>query len=314
MTNEESPRQPEKGSPLSTLVVALAGIWLLAGGYFKLTKGSPATLPLPVRDFASSVGLDLVLAYKLTITTEFCVFALAILRPRWAWPLLVGALATFVAILVPMLGEDSCGCFGPDFPINPKLMLVFDSSLLLSLLLTRPWSRLGRPRVPLDLVLLALGLASVLPWVLDRELKAPLAAAEDGQPAEPEQGGYAILDIESWVGQAVWDTPLTQVMDVDSSMPEGLWVFYRSTCDHCAKHLLALSASEQGQRPVTLIRLKEPADNEANRAVHVMPVGDFVQKFELSDRIQYVITTPADMLLEGGVITSAHEGVEVDQH
>lgn len=313
MKSESDPIETKPGSLLSALVVAFAGLWLLAGGYFKLTKGSPATLPLPVREFTGWLGLDLVLAYKLTITTEFCLAGLAILRPRWAWPLLIGALLTFIAILVPMLGEDSCGCFGPDFPIEPKMMLIFDSSILLALLLTRPWSRLPRGGAGLMVVTLILAIGVAIPWVFDRELKGPVEPVAEGQSA-PAQRPYVILDVESWVGQEVWNTPLIDVMDVGSSQPEGLWVFYRSTCDHCAKHLAQLSSSETGERPITLIRIKEPADNEANRAVHAMPVGDYVFEFELSDQLDYVITTPADMTLEGGIIQSAREGVEVDEH
>ena len=313
MKTEADPAQAKPGSLLSALVVAFAGLWLLAGGYFKLTKGSPATLPLPVRDFTGFLGLDLVLAYKLTISIEFGVAMLAILRPRWAWPLLVGALLTFIAILVPMLGEDSCGCFGPDFPIAPKTMLIFDSTILLAMLLTRPWARLPRGGAKLLVVALVLAIGAALPWIFDRQLKGPVQPVAEGQKA-PAQRPYVILDVASWVGKEVWNTPLMDVMDVGSSQPEGLWVFYRSTCDHCAKHLLHLSNTETGERPITLIRLREPADNEGNRAVHAMPVGDYVFEFELSDRLDYVITTPADMTLEGGVILSAQEGIEVDEH
>ena len=313
MSSEENHDKPKSGALLSTLVVAFAGVWLLAGGYFKLFKGSPSTLPPPVREFTEAIGLNLVLAYKLTIAIEFCVFILAVLRPRLAWPLLIGALLTFVTILVPMLGEESCGCFGPDFPIAPKMMLIYDSTILLGILLTRPWSRLKKGGAHLILVGLLLAGGVALPWIFSRELTAPVDLTSEEQPAERP---FVSLDIENWVGKEIWDTPLANVMDLSDpkAFPQGLWVFYRSTCDHCAKHLIQLSNTEVGDRPILLIRLKEPADNEGNRAVHVKPVGDYVQEIELSDRVMYDMTTPADLILDAGVILSADEGVEVDEH
>ena len=54
-------------------------------------------------------------------------------------------------------------------------------------------------------------------------------------------------------------------------------------------------------------RKSERTDNEANRVVHLMPEGGFVQHAELPDSYTYVITTPGELIVENGVIVSARE-------
>jgi hypothetical protein len=68
-------------------------------------------------------------------------------------------------------------------------------------------------------------------------------------------------------------------------------------------------ANEHGERLITLIQLEEPHDTLANRVVHAMPDGNFVKHARLPPSISYVLTTPAELLLEGGKITAAREAV-----
>jgi len=46
--------------------------------------------------------------------------------------------------------------------------------------------------------------------------------------------------------------------------------------------------------------------------VHKMPDGNFVQHGRLPPSISYVLQTPAELVLEGGRVTAAVEGVSVE--
>ena len=298
----------ERGGTLPPLIVRLAGLWILAGALFKLLQGTPNDLPQIVRDFPLELGLT----YKLAITLELCVAFVALLRPRWAWLLLCLVFLLFDAVLVTQIagGAASCGCFGSQISIAPGTMLAIDTALLIGLVVTKPWSslRTGGPNPLVITTALALGVA--LPWLLDRQL-GPGAVDADGQLLE---GVWKELDVESWVGRDVWDTPLgepplNEHIDVRALPLDGLWVFWRHTCDHCAAHLAELARTETGERFVTLVQLREPHDTEANRVVHEMPAGDFVLHAALPDTINYVITTPAELLLAGGRVVAAQEAV-----
>jgi methylamine utilization protein MauE len=303
-------------SRLTLVCVVLIATWVATGAVFKLFWGTPALLPRPVIATGEWLGLELGLTYKLTIGLELAIVALALTRPRLGWWCLAAILVVFDVVLTSQIkeGETSCGCFGSGFSPSPKVMLTIDSVLLLALLAARPWSSAG-PGLPLSVpvVLGALGLA--LPWFHDRELKPTIT--KDGEELDLSGSAYMVLDVEDWVGQEIWDTPLGQpplnaYIDVASLPLDGLWVFYRQTCDHCAKHLAKLAESEHGERLITLVQLEEPNDTLANRVVNAMPDGNFVQHARLPPSISYMLQTPAELVLEGGKVVSATEGVGVE--
>jgi len=305
-TSRPRPRSGSSGGALPQWTVRLAGAWILAGALFKLLLGTPADLPQSVRELPIELGLT----YKLAITAELVLAALAFLRPRWGWLPLCAALLVFDAVLLGQIaaGEASCGCFGSSIAISPRLMLAIDTVFLAAILGARPWRPRARPaRKAAGVVVLsaAIALAVALPWLLDRQV-GPGSVEVDGQPV---RGAWLELDVESWVGRDVWDTPLAEHVDVMTLPLDGLWIFWRQTCDHCAEHLAELARTETGERFVTLVQLRERHDTEANRVVHEMPAGPFVQHAALPDSVTYVITTPAEMVLEGGRIVEAREGV-----
>jgi len=292
---------------------ALACIWLIAawvamGAVFKLLWGTPALLPAVVRN----VGLELGLTYNLAIGIELAIVLVALAKPRWGWPLQVLLLLVFDAVLTTQIaaGAENCGCFGSKLSVPPWLMMTIDSALLLALLAARPWSCLApgaNPVVPIGLAAAALA----LPWMLDRQVQVGEVVA-DGQPV-PEDN-WIELALEKWVGQDIWDTPLGKPplnasIDVNTLPLDGLWVFWRQTCDHCAEHLAHLAETEHGERLIALIQLEERHDTLANRVVHAMPDGNFVQHATLPPTISYVLQTPGELLLEGGKIVAAREGV-----
>lgn len=300
---------------LAPLAVGLAAAWILVGAAFKLFLGTPNDLPPVVRD----IYRDPVLVYKVVIAIECAVSALAILRPKHGWWLVAGAYVVFEAILATQLaaGAESCGCFGSKVPMTPERMVLIDSLLLVFLLATRPWKLPGRG-APWWLVLVLMAAGVALPFALDREVGAPPAPAE-GTAAAPvgraKVGrGFVSFDVEEWVGKSIDETPLAQAIEGGiGELPfDGPWILWRSTCDHCAKHLEHLAQNPPDVPFITLVRLKERHDTEANRQVVVMPEGANVVQASCPDTIDYVVTTPAELWLEGGIIVRAEEGVGVE--
>jgi len=301
-----------RASGLASLAVRLAAAWILVGALFKLFLGTPADLP------DSVVGLldDAVLTYKLAIAVECGVAALAILRPRQGWWLLAGAYLVFELVLIEQMsaGAESCGCFGSKVPMPPWAMMALDTGLLLFLLGTRPWT-LPRAGGPWWLVGGLVVLGAALPWALDREVSQPRPANGGGLSVDgPDTGfgrGFVQFDLDEWEGKSIDETALADWIEQDIySLPlDGLWVLWRWTCDHCAEHLEHLVLNPPDDPFITLVRLKEPHDTEANRVVFDMPVGDHVVSASCPDSVDYLITTPGELSLEAGVVTRAEEGV-----
>lgn len=281
--------------------VRVAAVWLLAGAFFKLFRGTPADLPPVIQ--ALPLGLEA--TYRLAITTELLIGGAALLRPRLAWPLLAAVLVVFDTILVTMIasGEASCGCFGSSVKIPPWVMLSIDSTLLLLMLAGRPW-RLARGREP-RWVLAALAVVAVgLPLSIDRTADA--SAGAGGGNALPQ---YVILEVETWIGRPVSETPLAEWLDVDALPQTGLWTFYRQTCEHCAEHLFELAAADDGSRPQVLIRVPDPGDTPENSIIDVKPEGEHVTEVALPEGIDWVISTPAEIEVEDGIVTGARQGI-----
>jgi hypothetical protein len=307
---ESSPTAPANNgrSRLALVPVWLIALWVLAGASFKLFWGTPALLPKVVRDLPLELGL----VYNLAIGIELAIVAVSLAKPRWGWLLQAALMVVFDLVLTTQIaaGETNCGCFGSKFSMPPGLMLAIDTALLFLLLVARPWRTLPAgtpPLVPVG----AAALALVLPWLLDRQVETGGELVADGRPVE---GQWIELDIEEWVGQTIFDTPLgtaplNQYMDVNGLPLDGLWVFWRATCEHCRDHLAHMADVEQGQRLITLIQLEEPNDSLGNRIVNRMPDGNFVTSVRLPPSIAYLLQTPGELLLEGGTITAAREAV-----
>jgi hypothetical protein len=291
---------------LATAWILLVSGWILAGALFKLLSGSPALLPEVVR----RVPLELGVVYNLAIGIELAIALAALAKPRLGWLAQALLLLVFDAVLATQIaaGAASCGCFGSQLSVPPWVMLALDSAFLAGLVALRPWSRAaaGLP-LPVPAALAAAALA--VPWFLDREL-APGEVVADGRAVGQP---WIELDIEDWIGKDLWETPLGReplqpFLDLGKLPLDGLWVFWRATCDHCATHLEHLAESESGGRLVALIQLEEQHDTLANRVVHLLPDGNFVARAALPARFAYILQTPGELLLEGGRIVSAVEG------
>jgi len=299
---------PESRSRIALAWVWLISAWVLTGATFKLFWGTPALLPQVLRDLPLEIGVT----YNLAIGIELAISWVALTKPRWGWWMQVALLLVFDAVLTQQIaaGAKSCGCFGTKLEIDPRIMMGADTLLLAGLVSLRPWSCLGiglPAGVPV--VLAAIGLA--LPWFLERELETGDLVANGKQI---EGLPWSELAVERWVGLDISETPLgkpplNQFIDVNQLALDGLWVFWRATCDHCAKHLAHLADTEDGTRFVTLIQLEEAHDTVGNRVVNKMPSGNFVKEAKLPPSIAYLISTPAELVLEAGKVVKAKEGV-----
>lgn len=298
----------DRQQALALVVIRVIALWVLAGALFKLLAGTPADLPSVLRDLPLALGLQ----YKLAISIELAVVALAVFAPRWAWPLQAGMLATFCTILVLlwMRGDANCGCFGSGITFPPTAMLAIDAGLLASLLASRPWRLPARTGAGMGR-LAAAGIAALFgiaaPWALDREAQAPAALEASVAPAAALPA-YAVLTPVEWIGQPIGETSIGRWLDLGAFPETALVVIYRMTCEHCAEHLFEIAAADDGARPIVLVRIIDAGEDPAAYVVDLKPEGPHVSEITLPPSVTWVITTPAEFEVEGGVVTSAREG------
>ena len=295
--------------------VRLAALWLLSGALLKLFAGSPQAMPELARALLPGSLLD---EYRLAIAAEGALAALVLLRPRWGWAPLVGVLLLFEVVLANELarGAESCGCLGRAIQPTPTHMMIADAVALLGVLLARPWSLPHNARPHWLSLPLAMGVAIAAPWLYIHEASAPPPAdpdaAQGGADAPsfstPAGRGFVDLSIEEWVGQDVWQTDLSGWIDFDVLPLDALYVLYRQTCDVCAEHLIQL-AMQPLDRPLVLVQVREAHDSPDNAVVTILPEGPLVTRVALPPDAEYLLTTPADFVVEGGVITQARHPV-----
>ncbi len=297
----------ETRTDLTPLAVRAAALWLAAGALFKLFAGTPADLPPVLHDLPISSDLF----FKLAIGIELSLVGLAFLRPRLAWLPMVAMFLVFDAILAMVLssGAESCGCFGSKITIPPAVMMGIDSVLLVGILLTRPWKSEAKGLGPALALPALLAIVLVLPFVYIGD--QAIQVDEETGELNVQNVRYVVIEPTSWKDQLVYDTDFAKLFptEIETLPTDGSYIFWRWTCDHCATHLQELADTDDGSTPIVLVRLTEDQDNDENRAVLAMPVGGHVTELALPAGPQYVVETPADFVLEGGMVVSAREGI-----
>ncbi|MFT7668110.1 MAG: hypothetical protein ACI8X5_000797 [Planctomycetota bacterium] len=301
----------EKRFDLTPISVRLAALWVAAGALFKLIAGSPADLPAVLHDLPIEVSLF----FKIAIGIELAIVCTALLRPTWGWLALVALFAVFDVVLAIVMasGAESCGCFGSSVTIAPWVMMAIDTLLLLGILASRPWKSETKAVGPAGLTLALAAVALIIPFPYIGE--QALQSSEDGAVTEVEDLRWLEIDVESWTDQLIYDSEFAKIFptEVETLPTDGLYIFWRWDCDHCASHLQQLADGDDGMSPIVLIRLMQEHDNDENGAVTAMPVGGHVTELSLPAGTQYIIQTPAEFILEGGMIVSATEGVGVEE-
>lgn len=286
------------------LAPRLVGAWILAGCLLKAFVGTPGDLPAILRSLPLPIGTT----FALVLGIEAFVGIATIVRPGRAWPLATLVLLVFVAVLSTQVaaGAKSCGCFGSKIQVPPWAMLAVDVTMLAILLASRPW-RLARGGFG-DFVTagFALAAAIALPALVDREAVA-------GAPASPVAGlrKWASLDVASWKGKKVTDLDLAKWVDL-SAAHDGVWFLYRDSCEVCALCLQRVAIKERGEREITLVRIGESGPAAAHQAVHMLPTGPWVRRIELPSTVDWSVTAPTRVIVEGGVVTSATQGIDPD--
>jgi hypothetical protein len=291
----------ESSSPRSrfaSIVVRLAGTWILAGAVAKLFLGTPKDLPALVLKL-SPFGIDL--TFHLVIGVELAMVCLTWILPGLAWPLVFALFAFFDFILVSQLlaGASSCGCFGATIHVSPWLMLSVDSALILGLLASRPWSSMRRTTgrgVPYFAAGLAVSFA--LPWLLIRAPQAVPGSAPSG---------YIVLDPPKWVNRPIYEIEdLTRWVDAEKLPTDGRVVLWRQGCEHCAAHLRLMAGRDEPSVPILLLQIRD--DLKDSRAVDLMPDGPNVTHAEFPENQQVILQTPWELHVSGGVVTAALDG------
>jgi len=291
-------QDPSSRSGFGSIVVRLAGLWILAGAIAKLLLGTPKDLPAIVREH-SPFGLDL--TFHLVIGIELALVALAWIVPFLSWPLIVALFGFFDFILVSQMraGAQSCGCFGATIKVDPRIMLAVDSALLIALFVSRPWTSTSRSVARRIAPLFAcIAIAFALPWILIRN---PGPAPAGGVASVPR---YVEMDPAKWVNKSVFDVEeLTRWIAQDKLPTEGRIVLWRQGCEHCAAHLRLMAGVHDETVPILLVQIRD--DLDTSRAVDLMPDGPNVTHVELPENMQIVATTPWELHVEGGMITAA---------
>lgn len=311
---------PPRQRPFTArLAILLAAAWVAAGALFKFFAGSPNDLPPTVQEFPL---LKPAWTFRLAIGIELCVVITALLRPRIGWILLVLLFGFFDFLLWQMIqaGEESCGCFGSNVPIEPWQMMAIDTALLLGLLVGRAWRGLSkRPLKPALLVSLFLLYAIVLaaPWFQFREAEVVEVVREDGAVETQVQGDWRQFVPSSWEGRMIHDTDLASYFDppeaVDLIPPPAHVILYRLSCEHCRDHFIELQADPIADRPLVLVRIPEPDDPSDVVSAVKPPAAVEIDLVELPRG--YGITTPVtfdvdDLFMISNVVAQRAEDPE----
>jgi len=296
---------------LTPFTVRIAALWIAAGAFFKLFAGTPADLPPMLHELPLAVDL----VFKSAIGIELAIVCAALLNPRLAWLPVVALFVVFDVILAIVMssGAESCGCFGSSITIAPWVMMTIDSVLLLAILASKPWKSEAKGIGPVLLVPV-LGLVLLIlpfPYIGDQSLKVD----EDGVATGLGKQRFLTIALESWKDQLIYDTEFATLFskEIDTLPTDGRYVFWRWDCSHCADHLQHMADGDDGMSPIVLIRLAQDHDTDENRAVTAMPAGSHVTELALPAGTQYLLETPAEFILEGGMVVSATEGIRAEE-
>jgi hypothetical protein len=283
---------------LATVIVRGAALWVLLGALLKLVSGTPADLPLLVKD----LPLDDLVTFQAALAVELAIGVFALVAPRrGVWPL--GALLlTFAVVLVWQLAQEApaCGCFGQAVVVDPALVLGIDLTWLGLLLALRAGRRAGGggPRaVALGLVLGAL--AGAVPWFVVQPAQAP----GDG-------GRYLSLDLATWPGRRLDALPIAPWLGEHKDLQKGALVIWRSSCPVCRDHLLDLSYTFDGMdgSELLLVRLPDLEGESTLPGEAERPRGFFVHEIDVPQRPQWDVTPPVHVEIVDGVVVGVRTG------
>lgn len=204
---------------LSPLAVRLPALWILGVALIKLVAGSPADIPVFIRENPLSQALGEQLNFQLIVAVELSFALIALFVPRVGWWLVSALLTIFVGVLLKLIaeGSTSCGCFGGAISLSPYAMLAIDGSLFAFLLFTRPWSAIPAAPLPVARLGFAALVGVVTPFValpvIDGMRRAPTTPAPQPSTTTPAPGTASS-------GTASGTTPSTAPATTSSTSPK----------------------------------------------------------------------------------------------
>lgn len=189
---------------LSPLAVRLPALWILGVALIKLVAGSPADIPVFIRENPLSQALGEQLNFQLIVAVELSFALIALFVPRVGWWLVSALLTIFVGVLLKLIaeGSTSCGCFGGAISLSPYAMLAIDGSLFAFLLFTRPWQAIPAAPLPMARVALAAIVGAVVPFVA-----LPLIDGARRKPATPATDAPVTQPSSTSTGESATSTP-----------------------------------------------------------------------------------------------------------
>lgn len=249
-------------------------------------------------------------------------------------------------------GEESCGCFGGSIKVSPHFMLTVDSIFLLLLLVTMPWKRLKKPGASWFWMLIVTVIAILAPWLkINAAVSTPpkpvdtpvttgtggdgptspgtnpvapgvepgAAQGPDTGQEPPETPPVAVVDAdwvefdpEDWLDKLVYDIEELPTYGIDIGlMPvDGVILLWRQGCDHCAEHMSSMAQSDTGDRQIVMLQIQD--DLNSSRAVSLMPQGPHVTELQFPEGLEFLIQTPWEIHVEGGMVTDVLDPEELE--
>jgi hypothetical protein len=320
------------------IIRVLVPLWILTGATFKLIAQTPSTLPQhTIFDPARAQGIDLVLLLNVLIGLEFLAISVIVFMPRLARLMAGFMLGSFVLILINELrmGAENCGCFGGKISIDPKIMITLDGILLLGVILF-PLAKSPAPDTEKKFLrgIAPAAIASVLGFALSLGVMAMSQGSNVSPPAPPVANNnvtpsnttnvdpcsvppeqiafprhwYVSGEIGSWVGQCWNQLELFQLIRTwpeDIAQGEKIVVLYRRDCDHC-QEMFEHNFTGEIKSPIFAYHIPVEIPNWE------LPPDHSAQLYDLSDELEWIITTPLVVkLVDGKVVCAAEsEGFE----
>ena len=315
----------------SLLTRVLVPLWILTGAIFKLVAQTPSTLPkFTIFDPARSLDIDLGILLNVLIGLEFLAIGVIVFMPRLSRLMAGFMLGSFVLILTNELfqGAESCGCLGGKIKLHPGVMMGIDGALLLGVILLpiikEQGAKLMSGFVPaLAVTVFGFSASFGAMYMSHNRGEAPPPPIVNNNPAGNPQNditqdpcasppvqiafpSYWVVsgDINDWVGQC-WNQielfKLIRQWPEDIAEGEKLVVLYRRDCDHCEE---MFNNDFTGKITTPILAYHIPVDIPN----WTLPANHTAQLYDLSNKTDWIITTPLVVKLVDGRIECAAEG------
>jgi hypothetical protein len=225
---------------------------------------------------------------------------------RHVWRASVVCLSGFLCITCFKIwnGDRSCGCFGR-LSVDPRITLLLDTGMLLTLALCRPTQPYVSTRSTTKAMFVSIVLFAVaLPVGFGIAATQARRATDQGEALG--NGSIVILEPNKWMDQPI---PILQNIDVGNALAKGDWiiVLHRHDCPICEEVLpvyrqAATALAGFGEPKIAFVEIPPFAANRERSAT-----SDAILEGELQPVKQWFVTTPAVLALHDGTVVGVHE-------